>query len=113
MDEINLNEFGYRWIGSNRIQTHIQAPKGSGGVGFFIKCDLYNSYNVKVIDHAYEGIIGVHFVNKFADFNFIVYSLYLPPENSPWGRNATAFSPIYLPRCIYIVKLTLSFYAGI
>lgn len=78
-------------FGSNRKQTHIQAPKGSGGVGLLIKCDLYNSYNVKVIDHAYEGIIGVHFANKFSDFNFIVYSLYLPPENSPWGRDATAF----------------------
>lgn len=77
--------------GSNRKQTHIQAPKGSGGVGLLIKCDLYKLYNVKVIDHAYEGIIGVQFANKFSDFKLIVYSMYLPPENSPWGRDATSF----------------------
>lgn len=56
-----------------------------------IKCDLYNLYNVKVIDNVYEGIIGVYFVNKFFDFNFIVYLLYLFLENLLWGCDVIVF----------------------
>ncbi len=25
------------------------------------------------------------------DFSLLLFSVYLPPENSPWGRDATAF----------------------
>lgn len=56
-----------------------------------IKCDLYNLYNVKVIDYVYEGIIGVYFVNKFFDFNFIMYLLYLFLENLLWGCDVIVF----------------------
>ena len=48
-------------------------------------------YNVKVIDKSFDGILGVEFRHKYTDFVFIVCACYLPPENSVWGKNSTAF----------------------
>ena len=31
------------------------------------------------------------FTHKFSNFSFLLISAYLPPETSPWGRDANAF----------------------
>ena len=49
------------------------------------------------MDKSYEGILGVQFVNRMTDTDFILYicifvlSCYLPPENSTRRRDAQSF----------------------
>ena len=91
---------GYEWYGHNR-ETHIYARTGSGGVGFFVKLDLFKDFNVTVIDKVFEGIIGISIKHKISEHESIFYSVYLPPENSTRGQDSTHFyghllSQVYL-----------------
>lgn len=88
---IVLTELGYKWKGFNRKNLHINAPKGSGGVGLLIKNCIFETYEVTVVDQSYDGILGVTFKNKQSGFELVVFTCYLPPENSPWGRDASRF----------------------
>ena len=38
-----------------------------------------------------DGIIGIKCSHKIVDLTFAVYCCYLPPEDSPWGRDSDAF----------------------
>lgn len=89
-NELNLSDHGYKWIGFNRSNIHVNAPNGSVGIGILVKNSLYKVYHVHIIDKSYKGILGVKFRNKDTDFTFVLYSVYLPPENSPWGRDASS-----------------------
>jgi hypothetical protein len=62
---------------------HEDGPKGSGGVGILVKKWLYELYYVDIIDRPFEGILGVQFQNRHSDFSFVLFTLYLPLENSP------------------------------
>ena len=91
---------GYVWFGHNR-RTHIKAPRGSGGVGLLVKSHLFGEYEIETVDKTVEGILGICFTHRYSDYSFVVYSCYLPPEMSPWGRDASSFfahlsSQIYL-----------------
>ena len=81
----------YTWIGYNRRDIHRDAPKSSGGVGILIKQWVCDTYNISVIDKTVDGILGVKFVHKETDSDFVVFSCYLPPENSTRGRDAQTF----------------------
>ncbi len=48
-------------------------------------------YGVKVVDKSYEGVIGVQLQHKHLEVSIVVFSCYLPPENSPWGRDSVGF----------------------
>ena len=85
-DDIHLP--GYRWIGLNRTKLHVNAAKGSGGVGIFLKERLTIEYKIDIIDNLVHGILGIKFMNKVT---FVVFSCYLPPESSPWCLNALSF----------------------
>ena len=52
---------------------------------------IAKQFELSVIDNSVDGILGVRFVDIVSGFSFCVYSCYLSPENSPWGRNATQF----------------------
>ena len=101
---------GYRWYGHCRQSQHIRANKRQGGVGIFVNIDLYKYYVVSVIDQSFDGILALHFQHKISDFQFILFSCYLPPEDSPWGRDSTSFyghllSQIYFHNyadCVFI-----------
>ncbi|CAG2201499.1 unnamed protein product [Mytilus edulis] len=100
-NELDLAEDGYKWYGSNRTFIHRNAPKASGGVGFLVKHSILKSFDVRIIDKSVDGILGLLFRNKETDFTCVAFSCYLPPENSPWGRDAQTFyshvlSQIYL-----------------
>ena len=48
-----------------------------------------------------DGIIGIKCSHKTVDLTFAVHCCYLPPVDSPWGRDSDAFfghllAPIYL-----------------
>ena len=55
------------------------------------------------------------FQHKFTGFQFIVFSCYLPPEESPWGRDSTAYfghllSQVYFHNyvdCVFICTDTI------
>lgn len=81
----------YKWIGSNRKEIHRNAPKGSGGVGLFVKHWINQEYTSEIIDATYDGILCVKFTSKSTDLSFTVISCYLPPENSVWGRDSQSF----------------------
>ena len=82
---------GYKFYSHNRQLTHINAPKGSGGVGILVHNNIYEEYEISVIDKSFEGILGILLTSKQTDYKIVIYSVYLPPENSPWGRNAMEF----------------------
>lgn len=88
-DEISLE--GYVWYGHNRQTIHRKAPKGSGGVGILVKNWMFDEFEIKVIDKSVEGILGLQFTCKYSDYTFVVFTSYLPPENSVWGRDASGF----------------------
>ncbi|CAC5382451.1 unnamed protein product [Mytilus coruscus] len=100
-NELDLAEDGYKWYGSNRNFIHRNAPKASGCEGFFVKHSILKSFDVRILDKSVDGILGLLFRNKETDFTCVAFSCYLPPENSPWGRDAQTFyshvlSQIYL-----------------
>ena len=82
---------GFQWYGHCRSVRHIRSNKTYGGVGIFVKNSLLQSFNVSVLDNSFEGILCLLFKDKISDFCFSVYCCYLPPENSPYGRDCTSF----------------------
>ena len=82
---------GYKWFGHCRKTRHIRSRLTHGGVGFFIRETLFQSYTISILDQSYEGIFCMLFKDKVSDYCFTVYCCYLPPEHSPYGRDSTAF----------------------
>ena len=75
----------------NRQITHINAPKGSGGVGIFVRNGIYEEYEISIVDKSFDGILGILLTSKQTGYKIVIFSVYLPTENSPWGRNAMDF----------------------
>ena len=65
---------GFKWFGYNRQSVHLRAPKGSGGVGIFVKDTVLENFNVHVVDKCYEGIIALSFMHKVSEFSLIIFS---------------------------------------
>ena len=60
----NIVKIGYIWFGQNRKYLHFKARKGSGGVGFLVKNALFETFQIKVCDDSYEGILWLEMINK-------------------------------------------------
>ena len=102
--DTNLNLFdidGYRWFGHNRKHGHKNAPHNFGGVGIYIKETLLNEFDCNIVDKSYEGILGVELTHKMTHRNVVIFCAYLPPENSPYGRDSTGFFSHILSKCYY------------
>lgn len=84
-NELNLLDYGYKWIGFNCLNIYVNVLKGFGGIGILVKNSFYKVYYVYIIDKFYEGILGVKFWNKDIDFIFVLYFVYLLLENFLWG----------------------------
>ena len=82
---------GYKWYGLCRRSHNVRSRRCFGGVGIFVKDCLFNCFNINVISHDYDGILGIILQHKSNAGKFVVFSCYLPPEDSPWGRNADDF----------------------
>ncbi len=81
----------YHCIPHNRKVRHLRAKKNYGGVCIYIKRYLYAMFSCVVVDKEYDGILAVKFNSKDSDYSFIVIALYLPPEQSTWGRDGAGF----------------------
>ncbi len=86
-----INSDNYVWFGFNRADIHTSAPRASGGVGVLVKKWVTEQYSTCVVDKSHEGIIALKFTHNVTDRNFVVFSCYLPPENSTRGRDAQSF----------------------
>lgn len=113
---INVN--GYVWFGHNRKNIHVNANKGSGGVGILLKSWICDEYEVETVDKSREGILVLKLTNRDSGFSVLTLAGYLPPENSVWGRDAQTFfahalSQIYLHGDCDLVVLAADFNARI
>ncbi len=89
---------GYMWYGYNRQQQHVRVNKGSGGVGILVKRRIAEEYDIKIVDREIDGLLMLKFTHKVTLYSLLMVCAYLPPENSPWGRDATGFYSHVLSR---------------
>ena len=82
---------GYTWIGHCRKSRHRNSVRNFGGVGIFINNRILKYFKTKTVTSSVDGILGVLFTHKTSDMQFLVFSCYLPPEESPWGRDSNTF----------------------
>ncbi|XP_060597076.1 uncharacterized protein LOC132750994 isoform X1 [Ruditapes philippinarum] len=113
-----INVDGYVWFGNNRKNIHVNAVRGSGGVGILVKARLFKVFEISIIESSFEGIIALQFKCKHTNYCSMVISAYLPPENSVWGRDAQTFfahilSIIYLNSEYDTIFLAVDFNARI
>ena len=73
---------GYRWFGHNRTELHRNAWSGSGGVGFLVKQELLNSFDVKIEDNSTEGILWLSLTDFVSQTSLYTCVCYLPPKNT-------------------------------
>ena len=103
---------GYRWIGFNRQMKPIRAPKNSGGVGFFIKEEFLLNFSLKIIDKEQDGLLGLYLVHHISDFKLLLYTGYLPPENSKWGREPDMFFGHLLSKIYFHTDVDMTIFCG-
>ena len=93
--KLKLNETidvpGYKFIGNNRRPTTDRVRIGSGGVGMLISFSFLGIFDILSIDTQYEGIISILIEHKICTFQLLIRSVYLPPSNSPYGRDPDGF----------------------
>lgn len=87
----NIVMSNYTWFGHNRKCTHFRSRRASGGVGWLIKNELLSDYSFNVIDKSFEGIIALECKHLATNFTMILIGVYLPPENTTWGRESAQF----------------------
>ena len=52
----------------------MNAAKGSGGVGLFLKERITLEYKIDIIDNLVDGILGIKLTNKLTKLTFVVLS---------------------------------------
>ena len=82
---------GYVCVTNNRSLRNVRARRSSGGVCILIKNSITFAYSHVVIDKNRDGILAVKFTRLFDNYCFVVIAMYLPPEQTSWGRNASDF----------------------
>ena len=82
---------GYTWFGQNRLNIHVNAKCGSGGIGFLIENTFASNYNIQVLDKSHEGILWINFKHILTGSSFNLCVCYLPPEGSSRYVNVDEF----------------------
>ena len=59
----------------------MRAKTGSGGVGFLIKLELHDYFDVSSLDDS-TGVLWLQLKHKFENVTLLLCVCYLPPENS-------------------------------
>ena len=100
-DKIFVENF--TWFGHNRLSLHVNARKGSGGVGFLLHNSVLIQYNVDCINRTIEGVLIISLCHKQAETKIVLLGCYLPPEHSTRGRMSHdvffIFEHTHLSRC--------------
>lgn len=71
--------------------THERAKRCYGGVSILVKNDLFESYRIEIVGKGIDGVLAILLSSKNFETRILIIATYLPPENSPWGRDATLF----------------------
>ena len=53
---------------------------------------FFSEFLVQIQDKSYDGILVILFEHNVSHIKFLIICLYLPPENSPWGRHLGPYS---------------------
>ena len=82
---------GYKWFGNNRKSVHTKARKGSGGVGIFVKSELFEHFRIEKLNDNTEGILWINLrpIHTGEQLKFCV--CYLPPANSTRNVNSQEY----------------------
>ena len=91
LSQARLELHGYEWFGHNRELIHKRAKRGSGGVGFFIKNDVCDNFDIQILDDNFEGILWLKMVHKIDKSVILPCVCYLLPENSSRSFDVLAF----------------------
>jgi hypothetical protein len=73
---------GFTWIGNNRGHLHANAHRGSGGVGAFLKNELFDVCDITTLDKSVEDILWIKVKCKMSDYILCIAICYLPPNES-------------------------------
>lgn len=74
---------GFTWLGRNRSSEHVNAIRGSGGVGFLVRNSLLTFFRVDILDKEHEDILWIKLTSRTdSDTVFCICVCYLPPGNS-------------------------------
>ena len=82
---------GYRFVSHPQTQKEVLGFKSHGGVGILVKDELHNQYKISTVYKDYKGILGLRLVHREHGCVIHIYSMYLPPENSKYGRDSNHF----------------------
>ena len=88
-DKLELDD--YIGFTHPRLKKHRNINRYFGGVGVLVKRSVLNVFDVCVVDKSTQDLLILLFENKASDISFLVFAGYLPPENSPYGRNSSHF----------------------
>ena len=76
--EASVEIDGYTYYNFNRRSIHVIAPKGSGGVGMFVRNKLFSIFDISILDKTYDGILRIALISKNTDYSIAVFATYLP-----------------------------------
>ncbi len=79
---------------------------------FFVKNSAYNDYKITELDKSHEGILALSFANKISGYSFVIINSYLPPESTPWRRDAAGFMSYLLSQIYTISEFDAVFVIG-
>ena len=93
----SLHIDGYTWIGHNRESLHVNACRGSGGVGLFVRNSVYDFFKVSLLNNDNEEMLWLKMSSICVPIlNLCLCISYLPPENSSRHVRAETFFDILL-----------------
>ena len=96
VDDQEITLPGFKWFGHNRLELHRRAQSGSGGVGFLIRDNFADLYNISVLDKTVDGMMWLKAVSRILSFTLIICVCYLPPEGSSRNVNAEEFMDVLM-----------------
>ena len=56
-----------------------------------IRNDVYQDFLITIVDKSFDGILAIELLHKITEFTITIICVYLPPENSNYGRDASSF----------------------
>ena len=80
---------GYTWYEHNRPTKHVNARRGSGGVGLFVRNELFNHFKVEIKDKSIDGILLLQFTHLLSEYTIAI--VLSTSVISPWGRDSILF----------------------
>ena len=111
-NEDTVDIMGYRWIGNNRKCINRRSKSGSGGVGILVSDQLYKRFHIEKVDDSYEGILAVSFTDICTDYSFVLFTLYLPREDSFHGRDSAKLYSNLMTLVYQCVDFDALYFAG-